>query len=317
MTTLSPSLSEYNQTYIDEFIQDCKLRQLTPGSIRSHVSNIRTVGKYLQTHNKNYNEIDKNILKEVLSYLLNERKISYKTLDSYFTALSSFYEYLEYEEMVPKNPIPSFRKRYLKRYKKNQGSSKRKLISIDEMSMLINTTLEFRDKTIMTVLAKTGVRRNELITMDIEDIDWEELSIKLKPKKKRSNLNVYFDNETAILLRKWTQTRDYYPNRNTPALFLGEQGHRIGRNVLYKLVTKHAERAGLHNPNSNKLEDHFTPHCFRHWFTTNLRRGNMKKDFIKELRGDARSDAMDIYDHIEKQELKKAYLAAIPRLGIF
>ncbi len=125
------------------------------------------------------------------------------------------------------------------------------------------------------------------------------------------------DNETAVVLRKWINSRKYYPNKESKALFLGEQGNRIGRNVLYQLVIKHATRVGLNNPNSRKLEDHFTPHCFRHWFTTNLRRGGMSREFIKELRGDSRGEAIDIYDHIDKQELKKAYLAAIPRLGIF
>jgi integrase/recombinase XerD len=42
----------------------------------------------------------------------------------------------------------------------------------------------------------------------------------------------------------------------------------------------------------------------------------MQRELIKELRGDARRDAMDIYDHIDKWELKRAYLAAIPQLGI-
>ena len=114
-----------------------------------------------------------------------------ETLDCYFTALSSFYEFLEFEERVPKNPIPSFRKRYLQRYKKDDSGSKRKLIGVEEMAMLINSSLEVRDKAIMTLLAKTGVRRTELIMMDVDDINWDELSIKLKQRKKRSNLTVF------------------------------------------------------------------------------------------------------------------------------
>jgi site-specific recombinase XerD len=54
----------------------------------------------------------------------------------------------------------------------------------------------------------------------------------------------------------------------------------------------------------------------RHWFTTHLRRNDMRREFIKELRGDSRNEAIDIYDHIDKKELKRAYLAAIPMLGI-
>ena len=92
---------------------------------------------------------------------------------------------------MPKNPIPSFRKRYLQRYKKDDSGSKRKLIGVEEMAMLINSSLEVRDKAIMTLLAKTGVRRTELIMMDVDDINWDELSIKLKQRKKRSNLTVF------------------------------------------------------------------------------------------------------------------------------
>lgn len=82
------------------------------------------------------------------------------------------------------------------------------------------------------------------------------------------------------------------------------------------MVVKNAERVGLHNPESDRMEDHFSPHCCRHWFATHLRRAGMRREFIQELRGDSRKEAIDIYDHIDLKELKEAYLACIPRLGI-
>jgi integrase/recombinase XerD len=42
----------------------------------------------------------------------------------------------------------------------------------------------------------------------------------------------------------------------------------------------------------------------------------LSREFLKELRGDSRSEAVDIYDHIDLDELRRGYLAAIPRLGI-
>ena len=42
----------------------------------------------------------------------------------------------------------------------------------------------------------------------------------------------------------------------------------------------------------------------------------MPREFIKELRGDRRKEAMDIYDHIDEEELKEAYLACISKLGV-
>jgi integrase/recombinase XerD len=261
-------------------------------------------------------EVDKYALKGLLDYLKNERRVTHKTVEGYFTTLSGFYEYLVYEERMSSNPVPPFRKRYLNTYKNSQPSESRKLISVEEMTLLINSTLEIRDKVLMTVLAKTGVRRGELISMDVDDIDWGDQKIRLKRKNKRSNLFVFFDDETAILLGRWLNLRQNYAKPGVIALFVGAHGHRIGRNTVYNLVTKHAERVGLHDPESSRLGDHFSPHCFRHWFTTHLRRNEMNREFIKELRGDSRGEAIDIYDHIDPDELRKAYLAAIPRLGI-
>jgi integrase/recombinase XerD len=42
----------------------------------------------------------------------------------------------------------------------------------------------------------------------------------------------------------------------------------------------------------------------------------MRREYIKELRGDRRKDAFDLYNHIDLKELKEAYLACIPQLGI-
>jgi integrase/recombinase XerD len=42
----------------------------------------------------------------------------------------------------------------------------------------------------------------------------------------------------------------------------------------------------------------------------------MPRDFVKELRGDSRHEAIDIYNHIDKKELRESYLAHIPQLGI-
>ena len=301
---------------IQSYLSDCRLRDHSLETIRSNKSALRITARYMDQQGFSLLEVDKYALKALLDYLKNERCVTHKTVEGYFTTLSGFYEYHVYEEKLTSNPVPSFRKRYLTTYKNRQTSESRKLISVDEMALLINSAIKTRDKALMTVLAKTGVRRGELISMDVDDIDWVDQRIRLKRKNKRSNLFVYFDEEAAILLNRWLNLRHNYAKPGVDALFVGAHGYRIGRNTVYNLVSKHAERVGLHNPGSSRLEDHFSPHCFRHWFTTHLRRNGMNREFIKELRGDSRGEAIDIYDHIDPDELRKAYLASIPRLGI-
>lgn len=88
------------------------------------------------------------------------------------------------------------------------------------------------------------------------------------------------------------------------------------RHAVHDVVVNAAMRIGLHNPSSDRMEDHFSPHCCRHWFTTHLRRAGMPREFIQELRGDVRREAIDIYDHIDKKELRESYLALMPPLSI-
>jgi len=260
-------------------------------------------------------------LKSTLIEFIRERRtqnIEQNTLERDFAAINSLYEFLVFQDIIAKNPVPGVRKRYLRRYKNEKdvdAESPRKLISVEEMSLLINSVLDTRDKAILTLLAKTGVRRGELIAMDVSDINWTEQSIMLKKFKKRSGRTIFFDDETSRMLKRWINQRQIR-NPTTPALFIGEQGERLKRNGVYSMTAKYAERIGLHNSTSPRPEDHFSPHCFRHWFTTHLRRAGMDREFIKALRGDRRREAIDIYDRIDREELRRAYLAFIPQLGL-
>ena len=308
-----------SEELIDAYVEDALLQGLSEGTLETYRSNI---SYFFAFTGLRPDEVDKHVLKNFLHHLRNEKSgrrgkengVAQNTINAYFSALSSFYEFAVYEDHVPSNPIPAFRSRYLKS-NRNAEQEDRQLISVGEMAGIIKSILKTRDEAIYLVLAKTGVRRGELIRIDIDDIDWERQSIKLKPTPKRDNRTVFFDDETNRVLAKWVEIReDNEPN--TDGLFINQSGGRLKRHGVYRVVTNHAERLGIHDPDSNKLEERFTPHCTRHWFTTHLRRSGMKREFIKELRGDAHDDAMDSYIHIDKEELRESYLTHIPRLGI-
>ncbi len=316
MSTESASATSSPSRLIEGFQADCRIRGMASGSIPRYLSVIKIFCEYLNEHEITLIDVDRDVLRGFLEYLRLERAVSHKTLENYFTVLSSLYEYLAYEGYVERNPVLPVRKRYLRRYKENDEGQMRKLISVEEMALLINSTMDTRDKAMITLLAKTGIRRNELISLDVNDIDWVEQKIRLKPAHKRTNRIIFFDDETAIILHRWLRARKARKGSESPALFIGDWGTRVNRNGVYQVVIEAAVRVGLHNPSSGQMEDHFSPHCCRHWFTTHLRRAGMPREFIQELRGDVRREAIDIYDHIDKKELRESYLAHIPQLGI-
>jgi integrase/recombinase XerD len=289
---------------------------MSPRSI-PHYGYITKIFKtYLENRGAKFQDVDKDHLTGFIEYLRIEKGLSGKTVENYFAILSTFYDYLTFEGLTPSNPVLSIRRRYLRRYKDNGSAQERKLISVEEMARIINSEMDIRNKAIITLFAKTGIRRNELITLDVDDIDLVDMKIRLKPTAKRTNRIVFYDAEAAFILRRWLRARESQNKKNIKALFLNANGDRLDRGGILLLVRQAAKRVGLHNPDSDRMEDHFSPHCCRHWFTTHLRRAGMSREFIQELRGDMRKEAIDIYDHIDKKELRESYLAHIPQLGV-
>lgn len=301
---------------MESYLQDCETRGMSPRSLPGYKYALKMYGQYLNSRDLDIMRADRDTLRGFIDHMRDERQVSQRTIELTFSVLSGLYEYLVFEEQIQANPVLPVRKRYLKRYKDTGDNNLRKLISVEDMAKLIDCVPDIRDKAIIALLAKTGIRRNELISLDTSDVNIIENSVRLKPTGKRSNRTVFFDDETALILRRWLRIREGMNRKKETALFLSSWGNRICRNDVYQVVTRAAERVGLHDSQSKRLEDHFSPHCCRHWFCTHLFRNGMRREFIKELRGDSRRDAFDLYNHIDLKELKEAYLACIPQLGI-
>ena len=100
------------------------------------------------------------------------------------------------------------------------------------------------------------------------------------------------------------------------ALFLNRKGQRLTGIYIQVKIIEYATHVGLHDPDSDKPEDRFTPHCCRHWNATHLLRAGMRREYVQWLRGDAINEAVDIYFHVDPEDVRRAYLASVPQLGI-
>jgi integrase/recombinase XerD len=160
--------------------------------------------------------------------------------------------------------------------------------------------------------AKTGLRKGELLSLRIQDLDFGEGSFTIAPKAKRSNRLGFMDWELVHVLQQYLNWRE--PRViDQQALWVTPGGYPLDKNGPYNLVTKYASMLAIHDPRGS-LNKKFTPHCCRHFFTTHMRRSGMPREFIQELRGDVRGEAIDIYDHIDPEELKRSYLQHVPKL---
>ena len=235
---------------IERFRRDLKLRDLSPITCKIYPQKVTDFACFLKG---DLRTVDKEALKSYLGYLRGERGLKKKSIRLAFTALASFYDYLEDEKLVTSNPVRSMTK-YLRSYKQSNESQNKQIISVDEAAMLVNSVLDTRDKAIILLLLKTGIRCNELLSLDIQDLDLTEMTIRLKPTPKRTNRIVYFDQETADVLSRWLKAREARNKYGSSALFLSTRGKRLEISRVEKILEKRAEMVGLHDSSSKRTE---------------------------------------------------------------
>ena len=249
---------------IAAYLQDCEVRGMSPRSLPGYKSALKDFSNYLDSIGSDIIKTDKNILKGYLEHS-RQRGLSPRSIELTFSVLSSFFEFMVFEGKVSLNPVPAIRKRYLQAYKNNADPHERQLISIEDAARMIKAEPDIRNKALLTMLFD-GMRRNQLITLDVSDVDLVENTIRLKPTGKRTNRTLFLDDESAYLLRRWLRVREGINRKKESALFLSSWANRISRNDVYQAVTNAAERVGRHDP---ELEEEiiFSHNC-RHWMTT-------------------------------------------------
>jgi site-specific recombinase XerD len=98
-------------------------------------------------------EVDRDDL--IAYYLvLKSRKVRSGTVDRIFVCLSTFYTFLMDEGYIAANPIPIFRRRYLRKYRENSDSETRKIISISDAGLLVHSILDTRDRAMVLLDAE-------------------------------------------------------------------------------------------------------------------------------------------------------------------
>jgi len=291
---------------IENFRLDLELRQLRAHTIESYMSNVN----HFLRHNPDFLKVDRNKLKIYLQKLQRKR-LSNSTIKTYFIAIHSFYEYLMYEGIVNENPIIPFRKRYLpKRHRKDT----RQEISLNAAKVIIRSSGFILDRTLHVLFAKTGLRRGELLSLQLEDLDLKEYRIIIQLTGKRTEFRpIYFDDEFLFLLLDYLEWRQSYAKSNY--LFINPNtGKKMHKDYPGSYLKKIGLKMGIHEPNG-PMHKKLTPHCWRYFFTTQLYRSGMDYEYIQYLRGDVMAtQSWQIYNHIDPEHVREEYLRCIPKL---
>jgi integrase/recombinase XerC len=178
----------------------------------------------------------------------------------------------------------------------------------DEIRGLLATSLagqtderRLRDAAILELLYASGIRRAEVTTIDLGDIDLKNREIRIHGKGSKERI-VLVNRSAADAIAAYLRVR---PRGRDEALFLGRGGKRLSPMHVWRIFRDLYRVSGI--------DRHASPHTLRHSFATHLAQNDVDLETVRELLGHESLATTGIYLRMSMQHKKRAYDRAHPR----
>lgn len=253
----------------------------------------KTIQRYVYINQKLFDFIRKPIEEitayDIRFYLAHKRQndnISNRTLDGMRRCYSSFFTWFVHEGFLSENPCLS-----IKAIKSSQTI--KKPFSAEEIERLRRVCDNKRDIALIDFLYSTGCRVSEVVSLNINDIDFQnfECTVLGKGNKERT---VYITEVAMLSLKEYLVSRK---DTNT-ALFLGKGNQRLGKNGIEALLRKLGNSAKIENVH---------PHRYRRTLATNLLDKGMSIQDVAIILGHSDLKTTQIYCYVNQSNVRNSY----------
>ena len=241
---------------------------------------------------------------DFLSYLASDRAVnpdspspdtgvSASTRARKLSAIKSFYKYLTVRtKQLQENPVADLE------YPKVRKSLP-KYLTLEQAAKLLSSVSgvnQRRDYAILMLFLNCGIRRSELVGLNISDVYEDRIRVVGKGNKERI---VYFGSACHKAIESYMEERNKMVLTDNRALFGSRNSNRISVTAVHRLVEKALLKAGLD-------ATQFSAHKLRHTAATMMLSGGVDVKTVQEVLGHENLNTTQIYTHIENTELKIA-----------
>ncbi len=216
-----------------------------------------------------------------------------RSIQRRLSALRGFFDYLIREDVLDANPAADIRA---------PKAAKRlpKTLDVDQVASLLERrptdVLSKRDHAMLELLYSSGLRLAELAGLDVADLDLGDRTVRVLGKGSKTRI-LPVGKQALAALRVWLA--------ETTALFVGQNGERLGARAIQRRIGRWATAAGVGVP--------VHPHLLRHSFATHLLESSRDLRGVQELLGHADISTTQVYTHLDFQHLARIYDEAHPR----
>ena len=298
----------------DNFMLYCRTRQLRPKTLASYEQTLRLFQRWLkeELQTETVDKITEPIIRKYIDDLMERGKYTFYTNDeskglnfperrrdfrqpispvsinNYIRNIRVFFNWLERDYTIRKNPMKKIRQLKVNRKAKEYISDEdfKKLISHLDKSYFS----EHRDYAMIYLMLDSGMRLGECSELLVNDVSLHNRKIHLRAEitKGRKDRTVYFSEKTEIILRRWLQFKDRYCNSGY--LFPVKHGeHHVTVSSFESNFKRHLQRSGLN--------ENISPHCLRNNYAKRCLMNGMDIYTLSRLLG-----------HSSVEVTEKAYL---------
>ena len=209
------------------------------------------------------------------------------------SSIKSFYKYLTIRtKMLEINPVQDME------FPKIRKSLPKYLTLEQSQNLLASVSGPFakRDYAILMIFLNCGIRRAELVGLNLNDVYEDRIRVVGKGNKERV---VYFGSNCKAAIDDYLLQRQNLECSDPRALFVSRDKNRISVTAVHRLVKKHMLAAGID-------ASQFSAHKLRHTAATLMLSGGVDVKTVQEVLGHEHLNTTEIYTHIENTELKIA-----------
>ncbi len=240
---------------------------------------------------------------DVLKHIAERHRLglSSKSLQRELSALRSFYLFLMKTGQVENNPAQAVKA-------PKQARKLPKTLDVDQVNALLDakpaSILDVRDVAMFELFYSSGLRLNELSSLNITDIDLPDKQLIVASGKGNKSRLLPIGAKAVEAIKQWLKLRPA-ANVNENAVFISLKGKRIGNRNIQLRLQQWCLKKGIPEP--------VHPHMFRHSFATHLLESSQDLRAVQELLGHENISTTQIYTHLDFKHLAEVYDKAHPR----
>jgi len=276
-------------------------KQFSPHTLKAYQRDISRLMGFIDARQLTaWGSLDEQHIRQFVSQL-HRQGLGGKSIQRLLSSLRRLFRYLQTSRLISSNPAAHVR----------APRAERRLPEVmhpQQLQQLLHTRteqpLELRDYAILELLYAGGLRLSELISLNVQDIDWSSRQLQVLGKGRKQR-HCPFGRAADTALKKWLKCRDDMVKIGEQALFVSKSGNRLSASSIRARIHKLCREKGI--------EQRVYPHLMRHSFASHMLEASQDLRAVQELLGHAHLKTTQIYTHLDFQQLARTYDAAHPR----